>query len=81
MAVSWDWLNAFLSGASAGGLFKASELQGAGKQNVIYNATTRRTTLIDFEQYEHATEHHRTLDASRMYGIFVDRELTGSAGG
>lgn len=44
-------------------------LQDAGKHNVIYSTTTRRTTLIDFEHYGHATEHHQTLDAPEMFDI------------
>lgn len=51
-------------------------LQDAGKYNVLYNSTTRRTTLIDFEHYGHATEHHRTLDAPEMFDIFGDEDVS-----
>lgn len=50
-------------------------LQDAGEYNVIYNSTTRSTTLIDFEHYGHATEYHRTLDTPEMFDIFSDGEI------
>lgn len=52
-------------------------LQGAGKGNVIYNTTMRRTTLIDFEHYGHVTEHHGTLDPPEMFDILDDVEIVG----
>lgn len=56
-------------------------LQDAGKHNILFNRTTRSVTLVDFEHYGHATEHHRTLDAPEMFDTFGDVEIIEFAGG
>lgn len=56
-------------------------LQDAGKKNVLFDTNTRTVTMVDFEHYGHATEHHRTLDAPEMFDIFDDVEIIEFAGG
>ena len=46
-------------------------LQDSNKQNVLYERSTGKVTMLDFEHYGKCTEHHlRNLDAPELLKIF-----------
>lgn len=46
-------------------------LQDASKQNVLYERSTGKVTMLDFEHYGKCTERHlRNLDAPELLGVF-----------